>query len=214
MASSRLPFGFFLLLLACGRDPILDRADELGPQAGAGQPGGGNGGGNGGGDGGGPAPGRAVDPSPAVPRPPEPGSAVQPPPGTPTEPAPGSPGGQADGPQVVLKGEIALPDYELGQVRIDIFDGDQRELEGPRPSVVGVATMERPGAFEVSVPASAARVWLGAYVDEDLDGRPSPQDPAGWYAGNPVETAGGADGAVDGIVIVLERQPPPPQHGL
>jgi hypothetical protein len=73
-----------------------------------------------------------------------------------------------------------------------------------------VVNLDRPGPFEVQVPASAARVWLGAYVDEDLDGRPGPQDPSGWYSKNPVLTEGGADG----IVIELVRQPPPPQHGL
>ncbi|MCK6501968.1 hypothetical protein L6R53_00950 [Myxococcota bacterium] len=111
---------------------------------------------------------------------------------------------------MTLRGEVRLPDYDLGSVRLDIFDGDQKNLEGARPSVVAVVNLERPGPFEVQVPASAARVWLGAYVDEDLDGRPGPQDPSGWYVGNPVLTDGGADG----IVIELVRQPPPPQHGL
>lgn len=198
-------------VLGCGRDPILDRAEGLkgGPIPGAeGRPDGPSPGRPGEpppGRPGEPPPGSPAEPMPGVPTEPPPGGGVQPPPGTPIAPRPG--GG---GPTVKVSGEIVLRDYELGAVRIDIFDGDQRKLDGPRPSVVGVVQLERPGPFEVEVPASAERIWLGAFIDEDLDGRPSPQDPAGWYPGNPVSTAGGARG----IVIELVRQPPPPQHGL
>ncbi len=200
-----------LLLGACGRDPILKRAEDLqaGADGGGGVPGAAGAGHQG--------PGKPVEPAPGRPDQPPPGSATQPPPGSgepgapgaPTPPTPAAPG-TVDGPSVTIRGEVRVEDYELGSVRIDVFDGDQRKLDGPRPSVVGVLTLERPGPFELQVPASAERIWLGAYIDENLDGRPGPQDPSGWYAGNPVSTAGGASG----IVIELTRQPPPPQHGL
>ncbi len=197
----------FLGAVGCGRDPILERADELGEQAhaGGGVPGGG---GPGAGSPPAPPPGDPAEPPPGKGEDPPAGRAADPPPGTPDEPAPGAPG--ADGPSVTVSGEVRLADYELGKVRIDIFDGDQKDLEGPRPSVVAVAEIERPGPFSVQVPVSAPQVWIGAYVDEDLNGRPGPLDPAGWYAGNPVETEGGADG----VIIELQRQEPPPQRGL
>lgn len=216
MSAALLPLLPLLLLLgACGRDPILKRAEDLqaGNGGGGGRPGAaGEGGGVPGADGAGQkGPGRPVQPTPGRPDEPPPGSAAQPPPGAgvPGTPAPATPG-TVDGPSVTIRGEVKVEDYELGSVRIDVFDGDQRKLDGPRPSVVGVLTLERPGPFEIQVPASAAQIWLGAYIDENLDGRPGPQDPSGWYAGNPVSTAGGASG----IVIELIRQPPPPQHGL
>lgn len=202
-----------VVLAACGRDPILEAAEDLESRSGGqGAPGGGGGAGQGSPGQGSPAPGDPVAPPPAIPDAPPAGSPAEPPPGTPREPPRGEPGqaGADDGPKVTVSGEIRLEDYDLGSVRIDVFDGDQRNLEGPRPSVVAVASLDRPGAFEIQVPASASQVWLGAYVDEDLNGRPGPLDPAGWYSGNPVDTEGGADD----IVIQLVRQPPPKQNGL
>lgn len=200
------------VLVACGRDPILKKAEDLhaGSAGGGGRPGA-----EGAGVPEGPRPGKAVEPSPGNPEPPAPGQPASPPPGAAAPGAPGTPNapaapGTIDGPVVLVRGEVRLDDYELGSVRIDVFDGDQKKLDGPRPSVVGVLTLERPGPFEVKVPASVTQVWLGAYIDENLDGRPGPQDPSGWYTGNPVDTEGGAEG----IVIELIRQPPPPQHGL
>ncbi len=111
---------------------------------------------------------------------------------------------------MVISGEVRLADYDMGTVRIDVFDGDQKDLDGPRPSVVAVAQLDRPGPFTINVPASKPAIWIGAYVDEDLNGRPGPQDPSGWYSGNPVDTEGGAEG----LIIELERQAPPPQTGL
>ena len=186
-----------LLVLGCGRDPILEAADDLqgGPHPAAG--------------GGSPPRGDPVQPAPGDPESPPPGRASAPPPGVPEQPPPGGRAVVA-GPKVTLSGQVVLADYDMGTVRIDIFDGDQKNLNGPRPMVVAVLELERPGSFEVQVPASTPKVWLGAYVDENLDGRPGPQDPSGWYTGNPVDTEGGAEG----IVIQLQRQPPPPQKGL
>ena len=195
------------LLVACGRDPILDRAQEIQAarpgDAGGGRPPS-------------PPPGGAVAPGTGLASEPTPGAPADPPPGAPADPPPGQPGPAAAGsphalgPMSTITGTISLSDYELGQVHVDVFDGDQQKLEGKRPSVVATLRLDQPGPFTVQVPVSDTQVWIGAFVDEDLDGRPGPQDPSGWYRGNPVDTTGGA-AEVD---IVLERQPPPPQAGL
>ena len=101
---------------------------------------------------------------------------------------------------------------EGGAIRIDIFDGDQRAAagqDGQRPRVVAAHELSKPGPFSVSIPASVPQVWVGGFVDEDGDGRPSHTDPTGWFGGNPVTTAGG----VDGLVLRLETAPPPPGAG-
>lgn len=144
------------------------------------------------------------DPPPGDPGQPPPGDPGQPEPGVPTEPAPGS-----DGPQVTLSGTIAVPDWKPGgSIRIDVFDGDQRDLSAPRPSVVGMQRLSEPGAFTVSVPASAEKVWIGAYADLDGDDRPSPAEPAGWYASNPVSLSGTVSGI--SFTLAVEAPPPPP----
>ncbi|MCB9780456.1 MAG: hypothetical protein H6742_17960 [Alphaproteobacteria bacterium] len=198
-----------LLVVGCGRDPILDRAEQLeGARPGAeGAPAGGGGGPAAVGRPGEPPPGAPTDPPPGEARPPAEGSAVAPPPGTPSEPRPGG----DSGPKIAVTGRVVLADYHLGTVQIDAFDGDQKALDGPRPGVLGVARIDKPGEFRIEVPVGTEQVWLGAHVDEDLDGRPNPQEPSAWYAGNPVKL--GEDGVTD-IVLQLERQPPPPQHGL
>lgn len=151
-----------------------------------------------------PLPGRADEPAPGNPAIPPPGGALGspnvPPPGgsigVPTQPPPGGAQGNpadgpamaADTPTVAIKGTVAVKDWAGGPIRIDIFDGDQRQIGGKRPSVVGMARLEKPGPYEVKVPASTPRVWVGAFADENKDGRPGPTDPAIWYPKNPVAT--------------------------
>jgi hypothetical protein len=94
-------------------------------------------------------------------------------------------------------------------VSVNVFDGDQQAAAGAagaRPSVVGMVRLEGAGPFSVGVPAGTAQVWIEAFADEDGDGRPGPSEPAVWYPGNPVRVAEG----VSGIVLTLERRPPPP----
>ena len=171
-----------------------------------------------------PEPGTPEDPEPAQPGStvrPEPSDASQqgealveaPEPGIPEEPEPappGSPGGAQhaekqdfiqDGVQVLVRGQILLGDDISGQIRIDLFDGDQRNVAGPRPKVIGVHEMETEGDFEVSVAQSAKRVWLGAYVDLNSNNRPDKGEPSGWYQGNPVQLF---DDPIDEVLIRLE----------
>ena len=98
-----------------------------------------------------PAPGIPEEPVPApagsaqMPKPPPGGDGVpaEPAPGVPEEPEaapPGSPGGAAhagkddqaleSGPQAIIRGVI-LGEAGVGKVRIDMFDGDQRNVSGP-----------------------------------------------------------------------------------
>jgi hypothetical protein len=92
-------------------------------------------------------------------------------------------------------------------VRIDVFDGDQRDLSGPRPQVVGMGKIAAAGHFSVAVPQSAAKVWIGAFVDVDGDGRPGPAEPSGWYARNPVSTASGDVNNIN-LSLAVEGRPP------
>jgi hypothetical protein len=130
-------------------------------------------------------------------------------PGVPDEPAPGAPGtagGAAhadkqvgfEGPTTTLRGWLRMDESIQAKIKIDVFDGDQRNIAGPRPSLVTVASFDRPGEFEIEVPLSAKRVWLSAYADTTGDGRPSKGEPTGWYPGNPVFLSDAPD------VIVIE----------
>jgi len=125
----------------------------------------------------------AAEPEPGVPKEPEPA-----PPGTPGgADHPGKEGGVVEeGPQVVLRGSISGVEEAGGRIRIDLFDGDQRNTSGPRPRVVGVHDVPDSGVFELSVAQSAKRVWIGAYRDLNQNNRPNEGEPFGWYAKNPV----------------------------
>ncbi|HCH65913.1 MAG TPA: hypothetical protein DFR83_24135 [Deltaproteobacteria bacterium] len=109
-----------------------------------------------------------------------------------------------------LQGTVVLNDHKGGTIRVDIFDGDQKAASGggKRPGVVAMARMESPGSFEVNIPANTDKVWIGAFADEDRDGKPGPLDPEIWYGGNPVSVT--AD--TDGIQLILERREPPPNQ--
>ena len=88
--------------------------------------------------------------------------------------------------QIIVSGKITVENWSGNKIRIDIFDGDQQSLTGPRPSVVKVEYQSKPGPFQISVPKSEKGIWIGGYVDEDGDGKPGPKDPSGWYEYNPV----------------------------
>lgn len=89
---------------------------------------------------------------------------------------------------VLFEGKISVDNWSGKPIRIDIFDGDQRNIGGKRPSVVLSEKLDTIGDFSIKVPQEEGNVWIGAYIDEDQDGRPGPKDPSGWYAGNPVSS--------------------------
>jgi hypothetical protein len=133
-------------------------------------------------------------------------------PGVPDEPTaapPGTPGGahhegkeagdDAEGPHALVRGRVDAPGGS-GKIRIDLFDGDQRNVSGPRPKVVGVHEIDSPGGFELSVPLTHKRVWLGAYRDLNGNHRPDKGEPSGWYSRNPVFL----DSLPASVVISLE----------
>ena len=197
-------------ILACsGQDPILDRAAEMQegvsrvqtePASAGTIPGAPSTTGSGA-----PSQGAAVPPKPGDPAAPSPGVPGQPAPGRPDQPSPGVPG--SAGPTVTLTGTVQVDGWGGGPIRVDIFDGNQQAAAGSskRPSVVAQANLDGPGAFEVRVPASAGQLWIGAFADEDRNGRPGPRDPSGWFGGNPVSV----DGDQGGIVLRLQAAPPP-----
>ena len=187
---------FILSLSACGGDPILEQAARsdgsssdstaftvpVDPTGSSAQP--------------------SAQPVPGTPAEPEPGIPSEPGPGA-SEPA-GASGGSAV--QVAVSGSIVAPDWTPGvTIRIDVFDGDQRNLSAPRPSVVGMARISEPGPYTVSVAESAASVWVGAYADLDGDGRPSHSEPIGWFSGNPLDLSG----TISGVDLSLAVEAPP-----
>ncbi|MBM76037.1 MAG: hypothetical protein CMK59_11605 [Proteobacteria bacterium] len=105
---------------------------------------------------------------------------------------------------IVISGKIIVENWSGKSIRIDIFDGNQQALKGPRPSVVKVEYQDKPGLFSVSVPSSQTPLWIGAYIDEDEDGKPGPKDPFGWYEQNPISS----DKDTNGIQLVLNT----PKH--
>lgn len=139
-----------------------------------------------------------------------PGIPAEPAPGVPSEPGPGSADAAspaAGDDQVSVQGRISAQDWAPGvTIRIDVFDGDQRDLTAPRPSVVGMARISAPGAYTVSVAESAGAVWVGAYADLDGDGWPSHTEPVGWFSGNPLDLSS----TVTGVDLSLAVEAPPP----
>ncbi|MCB9764700.1 MAG: hypothetical protein H6739_33300 [Alphaproteobacteria bacterium] len=200
MKRASCPLLFLLLLTGCGEDPALKAAREEAAAEAAEGPG------VAGTPAGAPIPGEVGAPAPGVPDEPTPGDPNEPPPGQ-VQPQDGI--RPPEGPTVAVKGEVTLPDYTAGPVRIDVFDGDHSNIGGgPRPGIVTRLEMDKPGPFELQI-AEGTRVWLSAFNDENEDGRPSPIEPFGEYAGNPVD----ASSAVNGVTIVLERRDPPDQRG-
>lgn len=201
-----------IFMLGCGADPILDRAQKEAATDKAGElktvtPG---------------APqsaeplkGQAPPPATGAPVAPQPGTS----PGIPVEPAPGDPSvpppsgvepGASLAHTINLSGVVQFSDYKGGIVRIDIFDGDQRDLKA-RPRVVAVSQISGPGGFTVSVPETVGQVWVSAFNDENGNSRPDPgTDPTGFFVNNPVQLS---KGPVADILIQLERLPPPADGG-
>ncbi len=190
-----------LWLAGCGGDAILDRADEIrrdraeaapaAPTEAAPAE---------------PAPAAPAEAAPAAPAEPAPVTPADPQPVTPAEPEPVHP----EGPTRELRGVVEAPGWKGGPIRVDVFDGDQQAAAstGQRPRVVAMADLAKPGPFRVAVPTRLDRVWVGAFADENANGRPDAGDLAGWYADNPVVL----EQAPEGLGIVLEpvgAEPPP-----
>lgn len=165
-----------------------------------------------------PTPGVPSEPTPGDPRVPPPGGALGdprvPPPGgsigVPTGPA--RPGGAGDpmesqGPSVAVAGTVSYAGYKSGKVKITAFDADHSAGAGQRPKVVGMAELEKPGAFSFRAPASVKVLYVEAVVDEDGDGRPGPLDPQGQADRYPLRHDGED---VSGLAITLGKREPPP----
>ena len=193
---------------ASGPDPILDRADQERAEEGGHHDRQADGGpelwGAGPGQEAPPEPGVPAQPAPGDPQQPEPGQPGEPGAGVPQQPDPGAPGDGGEqrpkeGPRVTISGSIEYSDYEAGKLRIDVFDGDQRDFS-KRPSVVTWHALEAPGSFSVSVPQSVNKVWFSSFNDANENGRPDHEDPTGIYSSNPVDVTAGD---VTGVVIEL-----------
>ena len=108
---------------------------------------------------------------------------------------------------VEFTGTIQVKNWSGKAIRMDIFDGDQRKIGGQRPSVVVSETFTAIGAFSIQLPKSDKYVWIGAYIDEDQDGRPGPKDPSGWYVANPLSTQTPQKGIVLELSIPQDNPP-------
>ena len=148
-----------------------------------------------------PTPGVAAPTAAGVPSAPAPGIPVAPKPAPAGAPQPNS------GPQVAISGTVQFADYKTGSVRVTVFDADHSKPSSTPPRVLGVAQFASPGAFTVNVPVGSGKVYMEGSVDEDGDGRPSPQEPQGKADRYPV-TVGTAP--VTDMLIALERRAPPP----
>ena len=112
--------------------------------------------------------------------------AVEPPKEQPKDAVPPPPPNPKDGEFITISGTIEANNPNNRSIRIDIFDGDQRNIGGKRPSVVVSTTVDAGPEFEIFLPKKNQMLWVGAYIDEDENGRPGPLDPSGWYAENPI----------------------------
>lgn len=122
---------------------------------------------------------------------------VEPPKEQPQEAVPPPPPNPKDGEFITISGTIEANNPTNKSIRIDIFDGDQRNIGGKRPSVVVSTTVEAGPEFEIFLPKKKQMLWVGAYIDEDGNGRPGPLDPSGWYSENPIS------GEEDHLRVVL-----------
>jgi hypothetical protein len=208
----RLAFVVLATVAACGRDPILQKAERdaaarrektttVATPVSPGQP----------------TPGVPAQPAPGAPPnvgvgdagSPAPGVPSEPAPGIPDEPPPGNPFEGAGAPGgLEVTGTIEYAGFRKGPIRLTAFDADHSAGAGGHPKVVGFGTADAPGPFTLKVPANAGPIWIEATIDEDGDGRPGPLDPAGLAERSPV-TVGASP--VSGVRIVIARHEPPPK---
>lgn len=132
---------------------------------------------------------------------------VAPPKEQPKEAVPPPPPNPKDGEFITITGTIDANNPNNKPIRIDIFDGDQRNIGGKRPSVVVSTTVEAGPKFEIFLPKKEQMLWVGAYIDEDGNGRPGPLDPSGWYSGNPI--SGEADHSRVVLTLGIPNDAPP-----
>ena len=132
---------------------------------------------------------------------------VEPPKEQPKEAVPPPPPNPKDGEFITITGTIDANNPNNKPIRIDIFDGDQRNIGGKRPSVVVSTTVEAGPEFEIFLPKKEQMLWVGAYIDEDGNGRPGPLDPSGWYSGNPI--SGEADHSRVVLTLGIPNDAPP-----
>ena len=132
---------------------------------------------------------------------------VEPPKEQPKEAVPPPPPNPKDGEFITITGTIDANNPNNKPIRIDIFDGDQRNIGGKRPSVVVSTTGEAGPEFGISLPKKEQMLWVGAYIDEDGNGRPGPLDPSGWYSGNPI--SGEADHSRIVLTLGIPNDAPP-----
>ena len=77
------------------------------------------------------------------------------------EEVPPPPPNPKDGDFVTFKGKIEGSNANNRPIRIDIFDGDQRNIGGKRPSVVVSTTVESGSTFEMFLPKKSNNFGLG-----------------------------------------------------
>ena len=175
-------------VFGCGSDPILDKASQLKKKA---------------------AQNTSTSPSSPKPGKPEEPKPVQVQP-KPVKPKKVQPKKEAK-PKVTLSGRVEIigaGDWEGKSIRIDVFDGDQQAIDGPRPKVVATKRMKQQGDFLLAVDQKDQSLWLGAYCDVDGDGRPGPNDPSGWFSQNPISSETDRDGIVIQLAIPIEENSP------
>jgi hypothetical protein len=183
-----------------GDDPILQRAEEIREQGGA-DPG--------------ETPGISANSSSA------PGQ-VQPTPGGngdrgahipgDSEPvqASANPPVQGEGPTARISGIVQAPDGLTGPVQIMAFASDPKASRtGGHPDVAGFTTIEAPGAFSLELANGGNPVWLDAHLDlgPDLDGRPGPGEPTGFWSEGIPTTSDTGDIVLE--LVVRPHQGPP-----
>ena len=193
----------FTTLLGCSSDPILDKATKIKEESVKNLQS------------------SSSSPKPGTPKEPKPVQ-VKPKPGTPKEPKPvqvkpkpvkpkeGKPEKESK-PKVTLSGRVEIlgdGDWKGKPIRIDVFDGDQQAIDGPRPKVVSTKRIKQQGDFTLSVQQKDQSLWLGAYCDVDGDGRPGPNDPSGWFSQNPISAAKDSNEIVIQLAIPVEENAP------
>ena len=168
----------FFTLLACGRDPILDRVDEMSsPSQNSASPKNDR-----------KDPPRSSSPSPGDP-PPAKNEKAQP--------------NENDGPRIFIRGVITSEQCPTGPIRLNVSNGIHSEQTQKQVKVLGELRNIQPGPFEIQIEASNDNVYIDAFCDLNKNNKPEDSEPKAVYQ-SPLK--GNSDHS--DLQVVLKSQSP------
>jgi len=84
-----------------------------------------------------------------------------------------------DGPKITISGRIVAANCPDGPIRLNVSDGDQSEANDRKINVIADKMNLKPGPFSIQVSPQTSQLYLDAFCDADKDGSPGASDPKG-----------------------------------